>query len=363
MHQPLHLVITRNGSDPPVADPAFLDLDLMTFGVDTPDAATWTMKAPTGWRVERTGPGQWRVTPEGLNPDLPQRFSLVDPDDPESRRKIEVIVSLDLRSSFDGKRHALPYRNNAEVLGRHDPRWDIFERTYSRMPARLQRLLFDGLYSDIVFLHSDGSGGGFCTGMARWAIARGKGLEPDPGPLPNAAERVAIYHGRQLRDRVLLASLGWFLRASPRAAFRAVRDDLLRSGSSDRALDIGVPKPWRRDVFRALVRVGHTVVPYRVRQEGPWRGCIEVYDPNRPEAIGSDEPRVIEFDLRRDRYSYRKLASMDQGNVGMIAVRQSAYEGDGSAIVATIGSLLLSPTRGWAVLRGENPAKHDDAQA
>ena len=363
MGQSLHMTITRNGIEPPVADPPLLDMHVATFSGDDVETRAWRLKAPTGWRIAALAPDRWRAFPEGFNPDLPQRFSLIDPDGSESRREIEVIVTLDLRSSFDGKRHALPYRNNADVLGRYDPRWDIFERTYSRMPARLQRLLFGGLYSDIVFLHSDGSGGGLCTGMARWAIARGKGLEPDPGPLPNAVERVALYHGRQLRDRALLASLGWFLRASPRAAFRAVRDDLLRTGYSDRALDVGVPKPWRRDVFRALVRVGHTVVPYRVRQEGPWRGCIEVYDPNRPEAIGSEEPRVIEFDLRRDRYSYRKLASMDQGNVGMIAVRQSAYEGDGSAMLATIGSLLLSPKRGWAALRGENSPKRDDAQA
>lgn len=362
MRESLTLTITRHGQRAPVVEPTFLELGPATFGIDAGAAERWTLTPPAGWRLEMPATGRWRAYPDGINPDLPQRFVLTDPEDVSTRHEVEVVVALDLRSSFDAKRHALPYRNNAEVLGRYDPRWDIFERTYSGMPDRLRRVLFRGLYSDIVFLHSNGSGGGLCTGMARWAIARGKGAEPDPVALSQAVERVAIYHGRQLHDRALLAALVWFLRASPRAAFRAVRNDLLREGYSDRALDVGVPKLWRPDVFQALVRMGHTVVPYRVRQEGRWRGFIEVYDPNRPEAIDSQEPRVIEFDLKRDRYSYRNLASKDQGNAGMIAMRQSAYEGGGTAVLATIGSLLFYPRRSWAALRGTTDSGRGNAR-
>lgn len=363
MHRSIQLCITRCGTEAAVADPAFVVFDAAMFGADTGEARQWRLTPPAGWRLETVLPEQWRAYPEGFNPDLRQKFVLTDAAGDDHRHEIEVIVSLDLRSSFDAKQHALKERNNASALGRYDPRPDVFERTYSRMPHRFGRMLFGGLYADIVFLRSDnGSGGGLCTGMAHWAIARGKGQEPDPASLPDAVERIALYHGRQLRDRALLASLAWFLRASPRAAFHAVRDDLLREGYSDRALDVGVPKPWRLDVVHALIRTGHTVVPYRVCQVGRDRGYIEVYDPNRPEAIDSGDPRVIEFDLQRDRYSYRTLSTMEKGDVGMIAVRQSAYEGGGTAILATIGSAVVHPGRSWAALRGSPRSERDDAR-
>jgi hypothetical protein len=186
--------------------------------------------------------------------------------------------------------------------------------------------------------------------MARWAIARGLGQEPDPPSNAAAIERIQLFHGRQLRDRALLSALPWLLRGSPKAAYRAVRRDLLRDGITDRALDIAVPKLWRRDLAQALVAEGHTVVPYRLRQAGAASAELEVYDPNHPAAIGSGEPRTIHFDLARDRYAYGTLVKPEQTNVGIIAVRQRAYAQPGTAFIATLGSLIFAPKRGLRAL-------------
>ncbi len=110
------------------------------------------------------------------------------------------------------------------------------------------------------------------------------------------------------------------------------------------------------DVLSALVEQGHTVVPYHLVQDSEERGWIAVYDPNRPDLIDADKPRVIEFDLRRDRYSYGAIVSMEQDDVGMIAVRQDAYMGRGTAVLATVGSALVSPRRAWRSLTGGDDA-------
>src|SRR5690606_40380644 len=85
-------------------------------------------------------------------------------------------------------------------------------------------------------------------------------------PAPPQTHSLSLHDALPIYDRALLSSLYWFLRASPTAAYRAVRDDFLRTGKSLRALDIGVPKPWRRDIARAVVRQGHTIVPFRDRK-------------------------------------------------------------------------------------------------
>jgi hypothetical protein len=104
-------------------------------------------------------------------------------------------------------------------------------------------------------------------------------------------------------------------------------------------------------VLSAVVNQGHTVVPYRLRQEGATRGWIDIYDPNHPEDIDADQPRQIEFDLSRNRYSFGTMVSIGQKNVGIVAVGQRAYMGRGTAFLATLGSLLLSPRRGLRSLR------------
>jgi hypothetical protein len=148
----------------------------------------------------------------------------------------------------------------------------------------------------------------------------------------------------------LLSALPWFLRGSPAAAYRAVRRDLLERGQSDRALDIGVPKLWRRDLATAIVREGHTVVPYQLRQPDAESATLAVYDPNHPEALGTDTPREIAFDLRSNRYGYGSLVDAKQHDEGIIAVHQAAYARRGTALLACAGSLLLAPRRAFSAL-------------
>lgn len=349
------LQVTRVGLDPVRVSAGWVDVEAGALGVSASGGDGLRLVAPPGWDVESAGDGRWHVRPRRLRIGDNGDLRLVD-EAGTTRGAIRVPVVYDLRSSFEIKQHAFPLPNSASALGTIDPDPRIFEQTYAPMPGFARRLLFRGLYSDIVFIRPGAGTGGLCTGMARWAIARGQDREPAPPTQAAALERIALFHGRQLFDRALLAAAVWFFRASPRAAFFAVRDDLIRTGKTDRALDIGVPKPWRRDVLDAVVEQGHTVVPYHLVQESDDRGWIAVYDPNRPDLIDADEPRVIEFDLRNDRYRYGTKVSMEQDDVGMIAVRQDVYMGRGTAILATIGSLLLSPRRALRALRGEDGA-------
>ncbi|HMM40371.1 MAG TPA: hypothetical protein PKA95_00545 [Thermomicrobiales bacterium] len=351
------LLITRAGLDPVRVPAGWTDVDVAAFGVSPVAGDGLRLVGPSGWQIETVSRGRWRVRPERLRLNDRDTLRLVDAAG-AIHGIVRLPVAFDLRSSFDIKQHAFPLPNSASALGTIEPDRRIFDQTYAPMPGFAARLLFHGLYSDIVFIRPGARTGGLCTGMARWAIARGQGREPAPPTQAVALERIELFHGRQLFDRALLAAAGWFFRASPRAAFFAVRDDLLRTGRTDRALDIGVPKPWRRDVLSAVVEQGHTVVPYHLVQESDERGWIAVYDPNRPDLIDADEPRVIEFDLRRNRYSYGTKVSMEQDNVGMIAARQRAYMGRGTAVLATIGSALLAPRRAWrALTAGDDAAR------
>ena len=353
------LQIMRVGLDPVRVSGDWFDVRSADFGLTSESAGTLRLEAPPGWDVESVGDGRWRVRPRRFRVGARDELRLLDAAG-SPRGAIRIPVKYDLRSSFDIKHHAFPLPNSTSALGTIDPDRRIFEQTYAPMPAFAKRILFGGLYSDIVFIRPGARTGGLCTGMARWAIARGKGQEPAAPTQAAALERIALFHGRQLFDRALLAAAVWFFRASPRAAFFAVRDDLLRTGKTDRALDIGVPKPWRRDVLTAVVEQGHTVVPYHLVQESDEAGWIAVYDPNRPDLIGADEPRVIEFDLRRDRYRYGTKVSMEQDDVGMIAVRQAVYSGRRTAILATVGSLLLAPGRLLRRERGKDDAARTD---
>lgn len=342
------ITISRDGDGPIRYAPEAVEIKIP---VET--GRHFRLVVPDGWSTTVDPPGTWRVMPVAPSLDETVSYSILSVPDGATVQSGTIQVDLDLRSSFDPARCALPLRNRASELGEINPRRDIFERTVRLLPRRLKQVLFRGLYSDIAFLHAEGKNrGGMCSGMARWAIARGLGQEPDPPSVEAAVERIQLYHGRQLRDLALLSALPWFLRGSPKAAYQAVRQDLLREGITDRALDIAIPKLWRRDLFQALVAEGHTVVPYRLWQFGAERAELEVYDPNHPSAIGSDEPRTIYFDLARNRYAYGKLVEPDQTNVGIIAVRQKAYANPGTAFLATLGSFVFSPRRGWRALVG-----------
>lgn len=351
------ITIHRDGNSPIRVEPATV---LMTGGIfglspdsgEPLDLAPWRIEPPDGWSVLDEDPQGWRVRPRRASLDHPARFRAVEREGGRVHQA-KVEIALDLRSAFDPRADIFPLPNRASVVGEQRPRREIFEQTYTPMAKAIERTLFEGLYSDIVFLSAgDGRHGGLCSGMARWAIACGQGIEAPPASHEQALERIAVYHGRQLGDRALLSALPWFLRGSPRAAFRAVRGDLLSRGMTDRALDIKVPKIWRRDLFTALVVSGHTLVPYYLRQHNARYGEIEVYDPNEPDAAGSDHPRVIRFDLEADRYEYDGKVTLEDDKVGIIAVRQTAYADRGSAYLAFFGSLLFAPRRGVASLTG-----------
>lgn len=357
MSQPMpascHVTICRDGAESLRASPTHVVVDASQLGLDPAGIrGHLRITSEPGWLVEPLGPLRWAVTPQRVDPDRQALVSLSIAGSNRWLADITIHVRLDLRSGLDIVNCALPLPNRAAALGEVHPSREIFDRTYDPLPEPLNRLLFEGLYSDIVFLRLEAPRGGLCSGMAHWTIERGLGKEPAPPHDAAALPRITTFHGRQLRDRALLGSLPWFLRGSSRAAFRAVRRDLLRQGWTDRAIDIDIPKLWRRDIATAIVAEGHVVVPYRLRQNGPDSGSIEVYDPNAPEALGSDEPRTIHFDLARDRYAYAHRVTLEDTNVGMIAIRQRAYSGRGTVFVALLGSLVLNPRRALRSLLG-----------
>ncbi|CAN5728027.1 hypothetical protein BH20CHL1_BH20CHL1_00620 [soil metagenome] len=329
-------------SQPLKISPRQFELNAAAFGLPNgAQSGLFRIVAEDGWAVEPVGHLCWRLTAFEIDIDRPLSISLqrILPAGRSEEWLFLVPVQLDLTSTFDPVEHTFPEPNRAAVLGDILPERRLFALTYIQPPGLLANALFNGLYSGIVFLRRDGpTRGGLCSGMARWAVARGLGAEPQPESREHALERIVVYHGRQLCDRAFARGVRWFLRGSPRASYRVLRRELLQHGTTDRAFDIGVPKPWRRDVVSALVTQGHTVVPYRIRQDSGERAFVEVYDPNRPPST-LETPESIEFDLRRDRYSYRHMVSMDQTNVGIIAARQSGYAGQGTAILAGLVSL------------------------
>lgn len=347
------ITISKRGTGPLAVFPAGLRLTPQSFNVSSTEGVRrGRLRYPRGWSLEAAAPLAWfaRPNPREIALDEPASFTLEL--EYADGRKVAWTrafnVKLDLQTTFEPERHAFPERNSARVVGEIGPRRDLFRRTYQFLPGPLGRLLYAGLYADIVQLRPEGEHrGGLCSGMARWAGLRALRGETNP-PGPEALDEIITLHGRQLKDRALLASLGWFLRASPSAAYRAIREDFLLTGQSLRALDIGVPKPWRRDIHRAVVREGHSIVPFRIRQESPRLAYIDCYDPNT-----AFEVHTIELHLDTDRYCYRHKVSLDDGGVGMIAVPHTAYAEPGTAFLATIGSLfwLLISRLGGAASR------------
>lgn len=333
--------VTRRGRSPATIHPTSMRLTPASFGVErTAGIQRGRLRVPAGWRVEGPAPLAWFVTPsaEKLSFDTPTTLWLEIEYEDGTRRTFarNIGIALDVQTTFDPEKHAWPERNSASVIGNIGPSREIFEDTYCYLPRIMSTVLYRGLYSDIVQLRRSGSHrGGLCSGMARWAglrAIRGEDTLPERAV---TLRQIITLHGRQLTDRAILSSVGWFLRASPSAAYRTIRDESFATGLAMRALDVGVPKPWRRDLARAVIREGHTIVPYRIRQPSPTRAFVDCYDPNR-----GREPHTIEFHLDTDRYAYRHIVSFEEDNVGLIAVPHVAYAEKGSAYLATIGSLV-----------------------
>ncbi len=339
-----------------------------------PGAERAWLVLPDGWRVageagRAFGDGAtiaWAVTP-GRTPDSCRPVIACEVFTAGGRRvgRVERAVRLELRgrSQFDPRRHALPFRNAVADLGSVEPRGAIFARTYRAGGAVLPGAFFRGLYRDIVFLTAatDARGsGGLCTGMARVALERSLAGDGAAGGDDRAAlrERVEIWHGRQLTDGALRAAARWFFRGSPAAALAEFRGQLLATGRSEVAFDVGVARwaPSRRLLAR-LVRHGHTIVPYAFRQTAE-AALVFVYDPSYPSP--EDLPNnAIRFDLRRDRYAYRGFGSLteDDGTT-IIAAGQGAFRAPGTAFLASLVNVLLHPeTVVGAVRRGVAPRR------
>jgi len=346
---PIQVTLKRDGRGPLYLDPDPLILDAGHFGVPEEEReGRFSLRVSTGWRTEPVGHLAWQLIPLEIDVDRPLVAELrVEVAGQTSVWHVSVPLGLDLVSTLDPIAHTFEEPNRASVLGDVLPDRAIFDETYSMRSTLLSDALFKGIYSDIVFLRRDGpTRGGLCSGMARWAIARSLGDEDAPVDRSTALRRITTYHGRQLCDRSFLLGLPTFLRGSPAATYRIVRRDLLTKGWTDRAFDVAIPKPWRRDLVRALIGNGHTIVPYRIVQPNPQSARVEVYDPNRPPAT-LDTPQVVEFDLENDRYAYRQLVSMNQDDAGLVAARQQGYAKQGSAVAAGLVSLGMRLT-GWS---------------
>lgn len=346
------IVVTRRGSAPPTVFPSSLRLTPASFGAQRVEQAVrGRVRAPRGWTIESPAPLAWFARPrlEEMALDSAAAFTLEleYADGGRTAWTRSFNVRLDLRTTFSAEKHAFPERNSARVIGEVSPGAEQFRDTFRLVPGVLGRTLFNGLYADIVQLRAEGDHrGGLCSGMARWAGMRALRDDATRPERDQALLQIITLHGRQLKDRAILSSFRWFIKGSPRAAYFAVRDDALSTGQSLRALDIGVPRPWRRDIARAVVREGHTIVPFHIRQESPARAFIDCYDPNR-----ALETHTIELRLDTNRYQYRNKVALDDGGVGMIAVPHEVYAEKGTAFIATAGSLL------WRTISKRLPAK------
>ncbi len=332
-----HVTLRRNGVGPVQID---CSLAVVRTGADGT-----VVSVPSGWEaVPLAGePNAWRIMPLTVPLTDTVEVTLTAADGAQRAESLPIVLRL--RSAFTPEHFAFLKRNRAADIGVVEPDRGLMQRTFRLLPGPLASIVFHGLYREIVFLRNGPRRGGLCSGMARWAIARWQGQEPPPADERQAVVRLQLFHGRQLRDRALLSALPWLLRGSSRAAYRAVRRDLLLSGASDRALDLAVPRLWRKDVFRAVVTEGHTVVPYALDQLSPEIGHVSVYDPNHPAALTNGNPRQITFDLQHDRYAYGTMATLDDNGLGMIAVQQRAYRAPGTAFITLLASTVWAPAR------------------
>ncbi len=281
---------------------------------------------------------EWRVSPCEVPRNFQETVRVVALSSGRevSRRERTVDITVQLSSQFVPSEDVISRANNTHGWGVVKPQRDLFDRTYGWVPFR--EAFFNGLYRAIVFLNGDGSNpGGLCTGMARAALDRSlTGTAGEP-----ILDEVVLSHGRQLTDRALLAGACWLIFGSPKRAFESFRGDLLRDGRSDRCFDIGVPRPWRRDIISALETEGHTVVPYAFVQSSPDRAQVLIYDPNDPHASRRGEA-AITFLLDRNSYGYEPLGKAFLERSTVVAVRQSAYRSGRTAVLAGCASAVLS---------------------
>ncbi|MGA7672070.1 MAG: hypothetical protein WBW04_16710 [Nitrolancea sp.] len=300
------------------------------------DRPVWRRVSPTAHTIE------WQVFPCGTPRGFQENVRLVALSEDHDVLRLErtVEIELILASQFRSKDHVISRPNSVEGWGVVEPSREALSQTFTWVPFRDQ--FFRGLYRAIVFLNGDGSNpGGLCSGMARAALERS--LNDNPGE--PTLDEVILWHGRQLSDRALVSGAKWLFFGSPKRAFNAFRDDLLGGGMSDRCFDIGVPRPWRRDIFSALQGQGHTVVPYAVEQTSSDKARVFVYDPNDPGRSTRGEAKIT-FLLDQNQYIYEPFGGTPLERTTVIAVRQAAYRDGHTAVMAATTSAMMSLFRG-----------------
>lgn len=320
------------------------------------------LNGPPGWRIEPAGPlpGSaqpgpprlvWRVVPGGIPPGCQVNLSLTleRSDGGQSRLVHPIAVEIYGVTQYDPARHALPFANAASEFGETVPSREVFRQTYRR--AALSRHFFDRLYSAVVYLSDDPRyprPGGLCTGIARstleFSLERPEATLA-ASDLADFRRTIMVWHGRQLADRALLASAWSWLARGSNDAFRSFRDDVLRTGQTAMAMDVNVPSPHRRDLFKALIGSGHTVVPYAFRQVSDDWAEVWVSDPNycQPEQMPES---VIMFDLAHNSYRYRHYDGRRPGQPSkVLAVRQEHYRGASTAFLSGLASLFFPAQR------------------
>ncbi len=243
------------------------------------------------------------------------------------------------RIEFDPAEDGFAFDNRADLFGRARPPQRVFDGTFEGGPSLLRSRLFDGLYESVFQT-------GLCTGMARaaswFATADNAGRAVDRTTDDDETrEIIQLLHGRQLSDRALLSSAYALLTGGPRRVFRKFREQALTAGRSPIAIDVGVPKLTRSDFLRAVVRQGHTVVPYAYRLLPDGIAHIHVYDPVYASGRRDGEVPVIEIDLGRNSYVYRRWSSENPADrTTILGVPLSAYAGGRTAYIAGIASLF-----------------------
>jgi hypothetical protein len=324
--------------------------------------AGWTVADPERLVLDPNRSLVWRVRPGGEPPSCLVNLTLRinRPDEGVTEIVHAVPVELRGRTQFEPRRHALPFANVAAEFGEVAPQAATFAQTYRA--GALPRPFFHGLYSDVVYLSGDPARerpGGLCTGIARstleFSLAQPEGriAHQDAGTIRETAK---VWHGKQLADHALLASAGAWVRQGSRDAYQVFKRGVLARGQTEVAMDVNVPRPWRRDLPGAFIGSGHTVVPYALRQRSDDRADVWVYDPNHPRPEEA-KASVIHFDLANDTYSYRRYDGRAPGKPSkVIAVHQDHYRRADSAYLSGALNLALYPRTWWPQGRLPAPA-------
>lgn len=311
--------------------------ELDSVMIEIPPA--WVSDLPV-WRPVSTSTTniEWRIFPRGEPRNFSERIVVyaVSAGEVIDRFDKPVTIKIKAFSQFDPVRHIFANPNTVHAWGVISPRREVFDRTYER--SVFTDRFFRGLYARIVFLggSAHSSAGGICTGLARAALERSinQGC-PEP-----KLDEILVWHGRQLTDRALWSAAPWFFVSQANRAFAAFKREVLSDGVTRRCFDIGVPSPWRRDIFSALQRQGHTVVPYAFTQSSTDRAKVYVYDPNDPEKSRRDGT-VLDFLLSENRYSYESLVGGVDERSRIIPVHQDAYRRGRAALLASMADAVL----------------------